>query len=236
MYANRMLANMPYDGLGNIGFKTDVGDLNWITTGKPYQVTEMIPNTQINPADRTDEHITYTDFNKVDSITSDQYLLKIKYGLGNERIIQQLYSKNGLSLTLLSQKTYVGGLSEITDYGDGSSKTVNYINSPEGLTAIEISSSTGSKEWYWVFTDHLGSITSLVWESDSRKFEMSFDAWGIRHDPAIWLGYPRFQNQIAHDGFNGGILGSEYPCVKPSWDRDPRWFFQFVWGNGNTLY
>jgi hypothetical protein len=46
----------------------------------------------------------------------------------------------------------------------------------------------------------------------------------------------RFQNHIAHDGFNGGSQGSEYPWVKPFWDRDPRWFFQFGWGNGSTLY
>jgi RHS repeat-associated protein len=46
----------------------------------------------------------------------------------------------------------------------------------------------------------------------------------------------RFQNKWAHDGFNGGSNGSEYPWVKPFWDRDPRWYFQFWGGTGSTLY
>jgi hypothetical protein len=46
----------------------------------------------------------------------------------------------------------------------------------------------------------------------------------------------RFQNKWAHDGFNGGSNGSEYPWVMPFWDRDPRWYFQFWGGTGSTLY
>ncbi len=44
-----------------------------------------------------------------------------------------------------------------------------------------------------------------------------------------------FQNDFAHDGFNGGNRGSDYPWIL-TLDRDPRWFFQFGWGNGSTLY
>lgn len=53
------------------------------------------------------------------------------------------------------------------------------------------------------------------------------DSEGIRHS---------FQNRLAHDGFNGGSRGSEYPWVKPFWDRSPRWFIQFGGSNGSTLY
>ena len=129
---------MLYDELGNIDLKTDVGDLNCITAGKPYQLTEIIPNGQINPVYKADELITYTDFNKVDTITTTQYLLKVRYGLGNERLSQKLYSKNGQTQTLISEKTYVAGLAEIVELSDGSSKTINYISSPEGLVAVEI--------------------------------------------------------------------------------------------------
>jgi hypothetical protein len=44
-----------------------------------------------------------------------------------------------------------------------------------------------------------------------------------------------FQNQIAHDGFNGGSRGSAYPWVL-TLIRADRWFFQFGWGNVSTLY
>jgi RHS repeat-associated protein len=46
----------------------------------------------------------------------------------------------------------------------------------------------------------------------------------------------RFQNKWAHDGFNGGSNGSEYPWVMPFWGRDSRWYFQFWGGTGSTLY
>ena len=205
---------MLYDGLGSIYLKTDVGDLNCIAAGNPYQLTEIIPNLQINPAYKTDEHITYTDFNKVDTITTAQYLLEIKYGLGNERLSQKSYSKNGQTQTLLSEKTYVAGLAEIVELSDGSSKTINYISSPEGLVAVEISQSSGSKEWYWVFTDHLGSITSLVRESDGQKFEMSFDAWGNRRDPATWVNYTTtLPDFIIDRGFTGHEHYDEFGLI-----------------------
>jgi len=44
-----------------------------------------------------------------------------------------------------------------------------------------------------------------------------------------------FQNEIAHDGFNGGSRGSNYPWVLML-NRSDCWFFQFGWGNGSTLY
>ena len=205
---------MLYDGLGSIDLKTDVGDLNCNTAGKPYQLTEIVPNTKINPAYKTDEYITYTDFNKVDTITTDQYLLEIKYGIGNERLSQKLYSKNGQTQTLISEKTYVAGLAEIVELSDGSSKTINYISSPEGLVAVEISQSSGSKEWYWVFTDHLGSITSLVRESDGQKFEMSFDAWGNRRDPATWVNYTTtLPDFIIDRGFTGHEHYDEFGLI-----------------------
>ncbi|MFA6951327.1 MAG: RHS repeat-associated core domain-containing protein [Lentimicrobiaceae bacterium] len=82
------------------------------------------------------------------------------------------------------------------------------------MTAIEISSSTISKEWYWVFTDHLGSITSLVRESDGQKFEMSFDAWGNRRDPATWVNYATtLPDFIIDRGFTGHEHYNEFGLI-----------------------
>lgn len=82
------------------------------------------------------------------------------------------------------------------------------------MAAIEISSSTGSKEWYWVFTDHLGSITSLVRESDGQKFEMSFDAWGNRRDPATWVNYTTtLPDFIIDRGFTGHEHYDEFGLI-----------------------
>lgn len=44
-----------------------------------------------------------------------------------------------------------------------------------------------------------------------------------------------FQNEVAHDGFNGGSRGSVYPWILQL-DRSPQWYFQFGSGSGNSLY
>ncbi len=82
--------------------------------------------------------------------------------------------------------------------------TITYITIPEGPTAIEITTNPGEREWYWVFTDHLGSITTLLRESDGQKFEMSFDAWGNRRAPATWMNYTTtFPDVVIDRGFTG---------------------------------
>jgi hypothetical protein len=68
-------------------------------------------------------------------------------------------------------------------FADQTTKSINYITLPEGLTAIVVASSnTAGREWYWVFTDHLGSITALVRNSDGEKLEMSYDACSEKPD------------------------------------------------------
>ncbi|KAF0201893.1 MAG: RHS repeat-associated core domain-containing [Bacteroidetes bacterium] len=86
--------------------------------------------------------------------------------------------------------------------------TITYITSPEGLTAIVVASSnTAGREWYWVFTDHLGSITTLVRNSDGQKYEMSYDAWGNRRDPDTWR---TFTSTPEEPLFDRGFTGHEH--------------------------
>ncbi|KAF0201891.1 MAG: RHS repeat-associated core domain-containing [Bacteroidetes bacterium] len=86
--------------------------------------------------------------------------------------------------------------------------TITYISSPEGLTAIIVASSnTVGREWYWVFTDHLGSITTLVRNSDGQKYEMSYDAWGNKRDPNTWRA---FAGTAPEARFERGFTGHEH--------------------------
>ncbi len=125
----------------------------------------------------------------IESITGNGYKLEIEYGLENQRISQSLSSVNQYGqTTLLLNKHFIGGLQEKIFYETGAEKTISYISSPEGLTAIEVKSGASS-EWYTVFTDHLGSITTLIRESDGSRFELSYDALGNRRDPATWVNY-----------------------------------------------
>jgi YD repeat-containing protein len=101
----------------------------------------------------------------------------------------------------------VSGTTEIIIFKQ-KTDTITYITSPEGLTAIVVASSnTEGREWYWVFTDHLGSITSLVRNSDGQKYEMSYDAWGNRRDPNTWRA---FTTTAPEPLFDRGFTGHEH--------------------------
>ena len=189
-YLNGTLAShIIYDNLGNITSKSKTGGMEYQSGNSPYRLTGIVPDQNIDPGYKLSQNITYTDFNTVESITGNGYKLEIEYGLENQRIIQSLSSVNQYGLTtLLLNKHFIGGLQEKIFYETGAEKTISYITSPEGLTAIEVKSGTSS-EWYTVFTDHLGSITTLIRESDGLKFELSYDAWGNRRNPATWVNY-----------------------------------------------
>jgi RHS repeat-associated protein len=114
----------------------------------------------------------------------------------------------------MKEKKYISGNTEIVIF-EQKTDTITYITSPEGLTAIVVASSnTAGREWYWVFTDHLGSITTLVRNSDGQKVEMSYDAWGNRRDPATWENYngtlPSF---ITDRGYTGHEHLDEFTLI-----------------------
>jgi RHS repeat-associated protein len=111
-------------------------------------------------------------------------------------------------------KKFISGTTEIVIF-EQKTDTITYITSPEGLTAIVVASSnTAGREWYWVFTDHLGSITALVRNSDGEKLEMSYDAWGNRRDPATWETYTNNMPTFITDrGYTGHEHLDEFSLI-----------------------
>lgn len=193
-----------YDALSNIESNPDAGAFDYTNPGKPYQMASLTPNSNLAPDYQTRQDITYTHFNKVETITANEHFLELTYGLNQQRISQKLYEVNRSNKNFILEKQFIAGVVENIIFADQTTKTINYITSPEGLTAIEITTNPGEREWYWVFTDHLGSITTLLRESDGQKFEMSFDAWGNRRDPATWENYSTtFPDFILDRGFTG---------------------------------
>jgi RHS repeat-associated protein len=177
-----------YDAMSNMSSKNDAGTFTY-NEPSPYQPSEMslVPNA---PAALAQTHrAIYNSYNKIESLESDEYRLEITYGLGSHRIKQKLYSIGSNGSQLIKEKKYISGTTEIIIF-EQKTDTITYITSPEGLTAIVVASSNaGGREWYWVFTDHLGSITTFVRNSDGQKYEMSYDAWGNRRNPATWETY-----------------------------------------------
>ncbi len=61
----------------------------------------------------------------------------------------------------------------------------NYINSPGGLVSLMVDDGS-SENFYYAYTDHLGSILKTTDDDDNTLNEQSFDAWGRRRNPTDW--------------------------------------------------
>ncbi|MFH0756993.1 MAG: RHS repeat-associated core domain-containing protein [Bacteroidota bacterium] len=65
-------------------------------------------------------------------------------------------------------------------------KKYHYISGGNGLTAIFVKQGSGNDTMYHVFSDHLGSLTTIVNASTNSVENYSFNAWGTPRDPDNW--------------------------------------------------
>ncbi|MFH0757880.1 MAG: RHS repeat-associated core domain-containing protein [Bacteroidota bacterium] len=76
------------------------------------------------------------------------------------------------------------------DYEEDSTSTglkkYHYISGGNGLTAIFVKDGSASDSMYHVFSDHLGSLITIVNASTNSVENYSFNAWGIPRDPDNW--------------------------------------------------
>lgn len=207
--------SISYDNLSNIDIKSDVGKYNYIDSDKPYRITSINANLNLNDSYQTPETVTYNYLNKVKTITSNGSILDVEYGITNERISQN-YSYTANPNTIIKEKLFVkGGLTEVIFYYDHTKKVINYITSPEGLIAVEIEEigeNFENKEWYWIYTDNLGSITTVIRDSDQSKSEYSYDAWGKERDPLTWNPTSNVQ-RIIDRGYTGHEHLTEFGLI-----------------------
>ncbi|HBX49747.1 MAG: hypothetical protein A2309_06950 [Bacteroidetes bacterium RIFOXYB2_FULL_35_7] len=166
-----------YDAYGNITHKSDVGDYYY--NGNPYAVTD-INNGPYLPSAR--QSITYNEFHKaeiiIDSLSPTEYKhLVIKYGTEEDRVKMQMYQNNNLLKTKYYNSDYEEEIT--TNY----TRKLHYIAGGDGLAAIMvsyISNGTITDSLYYIGTDHLGSLNTILTEDGTIAQEMYYDAWGKR--------------------------------------------------------
>ena len=61
----------------------------------------------------------------------------------------------------------------------------NYINSPAGLVSLMVKINS-NENFYYTYTDHLGSLLKITDDEDNTVNEQSFDAWGRSRNPTDW--------------------------------------------------
>jgi RHS repeat-associated protein len=166
-----------YQPNGNIKNKNDISASDYEYNNTPYAVTDIkqpftsIPTLQQNA--------TYNNNNLTQTITEGTHGFTVKYGHDLQRR-KTILTNNG---STVKTRLYAGDYEkEITPAG---TKEYHYIYTPSGLTAVIIRQN-GQDNFYYTFTDHLGSITSLVNTSGQVVEDYSYNAWGKRRNPNNW--------------------------------------------------
>jgi RHS repeat-associated protein len=167
-----------YNTAASINSKSDAGG-SYSYAGPPAHAVTSITNPSAAISAQT-ENITYTSFQKTLSITEGTNLrLNFTYGSDFERKKTVLNNSGSITTTLFS-----GKYEKITDPSN-TVYEVHYINSSDGLTAINVRSN-GIDKMYYVHPDHLGSIANIYDSQGTLVFAQSFDAWGRTRSATDW--------------------------------------------------
>jgi RHS repeat-associated protein len=170
-----------YDILGNIVFKSDVGQYEYgqVNNG-PHRVIKITPT--VNVCIPTSEIVTeYTSYDKVSRITKNTgEALRISYDPEGNRSLISLSSGS----KLIKQKFYAGQFMDQEVLGD-TIRNINYIFAYGEVVAQLNEDNLGKRQLNFWHKDHLGSITSITDSIGNLFQELAYDPWGKRRN-ADW--------------------------------------------------
>ncbi|MCX6280638.1 MAG: FG-GAP-like repeat-containing protein [Bacteroidetes bacterium] len=168
-----------YDNLGNFLNKPPLTNISYGEQNSgPYAITSG--NFTSDEISSTHQDLTFTIFDKINTLSEGLSNLTMTYGVDHDRI-KQIIVKEG---SLYSKKIYIGGECEkITD--EQGERFLNYIHGPCGLFAILLKQNE-KEQINYILKDHLGSINCITDQSGNLMEELSFDVWGRRRNPNDW--------------------------------------------------
>ena len=203
-----------YQPNGNISSKTDVSTASASyryqhPQGKPHAVTAVIQPTTEYASAAVSEEISYTSFNKIETLTQaffgpsiDRHRLRFTYGPDQQRCKMDYYyvGTNDLEIFRFS-KFYLDNFERVTNNGV---TDFHYLSGPTGLFAILLKQGT-NEQIYFVHKDYLGSISAISDAAGNLVESLSYDPWGRRRNPNNWNDY-----NVPHTLFDRGYTGHEH--------------------------
>jgi len=178
---NQTIMTMTYAQNGNILSKTGMGSYTYGSSSRPHAVTEV---------DNTDGRITlqvqdvgFNYWNRMSSVwATDEnnfYSYSVDYGPDLRRVSSEMHR----TYQKLYEKFYWDDYEEKVEGSD--TLRYYYLNGADGLEALHIVKTSPNaqpvSQTTKVVTDHLGSITALIDESD-YAYIARYDAWGNREN------------------------------------------------------
>jgi RHS repeat-associated protein len=170
------------DANGNINPKSDAGYYSY--NAKPNAVSDVWYNSIWfgNTIPAATQDIVYTKYQRPEKITEGSYELSFKYASDYERRKTEL-KQNG---NVVNTRLFLGDY-EIDAKG-GTTRYIHYISGGDGLCAIVVKEARNGAdfEYYFPYTDHLGSILTVTNNNGVVVAEQNFDAWGRKRNATTW--------------------------------------------------
>lgn len=181
----------------------------------------------------TQQDITYTTFNKVNTISEGRDELTLTYGPDYARKVS-VWKKNNEIVKIKYhldnyEKVITDGKINKKKIGERITSELCYIKGSDGLAAVYVKNSDNTENMYYIHKDHLGSIIEITNERGLKvtSASASFDAWGNRRDPENWQPYRSSVPPLLFDrGFTGhehydifGLINMNGRCYDPKVGR-----------------
>ncbi|MEQ9262421.1 MAG: FG-GAP-like repeat-containing protein [Owenweeksia sp.] len=182
---------------GAILSKAGVGEYRYGTGHRLDNISTDEPSMSTFTQD-----VSFTSFNKIETIQEDIYEAEFFYGPDQSRKKMIVKEYGG---TFYS-RTYIGDHYEIEDHTIKGNRRIHYIRGGDGLTAIYVLNEEDEGVMYYTHKDYLKSILSITDSEGDVVEEYSFDAWGKRRNPDDWS----YDNISSERLFDRGFTGHEH--------------------------
>ena len=175
-----------YSSNGNVLSKGGTGTMTYATTGSPYKIDRLYASSA-SVTQASTQTISYTSFDRPESISEDDYTAAFTYDAGYDRV-KMYITNNGYAYMT---KYYIGGRYEREEHAGGDTVQRLFLGG-DAYNAPMVLQKTGSGSWtpYVIGRDYLGSITNIVNTSGTQVAEYGYDAWGRMRDPQTFTLYP----------------------------------------------
>ena len=185
---------MAYDVSGNITWKSDICNSGYTYKEAPFPPHQV--STVQNPVvgfPSASQVISYTAFNKAEHIAEGLNSVDLSYGPGQQRMKMD-FNAEVLVLNIpvkvnKGSRFYFGNYEKNVDV-TGRQREIIYVPTPIGISAMLVrntdANNTATDSIYYVYTDHLGSITGITDGLNKLMDIRSYDAWGRQRNANNW--------------------------------------------------
>ena len=208
IYLGTTHSQIVYDPLGRMTDKQAEGQTVFANTAfaaaqgqpsRPHAMKSAEAGESVFPT--ASQTVTYTSFDKLQTLAQDGMTLSVDYGIDRQRVMQAF--SDG---TTTRTKRYFTPLYE-TVTENGVTKKLHYLTAETGLFAIFATQTDGGGTMHYTLKDHQGNLTATIHGNTVER--LSYDPWGRRRNP-VGFGYATVAEPVEATFDRGYTLHEHY--------------------------